>query len=257
MMADKLPKAREHTKLRELRVHELSIVDAGANQGARMVLMKRDAGAAGPTTGDLIMADKTAPTLEDLEKAVQAATDDNAKVTAEKAKLEAETADLRKQLADATAAAAAKAAAESTDLTKRLEAETTARASLEKRLAQIEDERELGQYIAKAADYKHLPMPAVELAPALRAISKLDPEYAALITKALSATSEALGKALDALPFVRPDVPASAGEAEFQGLVNKRMAEKGEDEARATDEVAKTAAGKAAYRRMVAEQRAN
>jgi len=76
------------------------------------------------------------------------------------------------------------------------------------------------------------------------------------VTKALSATSEALGKALDALPFVRPDVPTGA-EAEFQGLVDKCMVEKGLDEARATEEVSKTAAGKAAYRRMVAEQRAN
>ena len=255
-MADIAEPKRKTTRLKNLTINEISLVDRGANPGARMLLMKRDAGPPG-LHGEPVMADdKTAPTLEDLEKAVQAATDDNAKVTAEKAKLEAETADLRKQLADASAAAAAKAAAESTDLTKRLEAETTARASLEKRLAQLEDERELGQYIAKAADYKHLPMTPVELAPALRAISKLAPEHVEVITKMLSATSEQLGKALDALPFVRPDVPTGAA-AELQGMIDKRMAEKGEAEHVASDAVLKTEAGRRAYAKMVAEQRAN
>jgi hypothetical protein len=247
--------ARQCTKLSKLRIHELSIVDAGANQGAIAVLMKRDAGAAGLPTGDLTMADKTAPTLEDLDKAVKAAEAANATVLAEKAKLETEAADLRKQLDAAKAEAVAKAAAESTDLTKRLEAETTARASLEKRLAQIEDERELSQYVAKAADFKHLPMTAAELAPALRAISKLAPEQAEIVTKALSASSEALGKALDALPFVNAMPAPTSGEGEFQALVNKRMAEKGEDEAVASVEVGKTDLGKRAYAKMVAEQR--
>ena len=95
--------ARACTKLTKLRIHELSIVDAGANQGALAVLMKRDAGAAGPT-GDQTMADKTAPTLEDLDKAVKAAADENAKVLAEKAQLEADKAELQKQLDAANAA---------------------------------------------------------------------------------------------------------------------------------------------------------
>ena len=245
--------ARACTKLTKLRIHELSIVDAGANEGAIAVLMKRDAGAAGPT-GDVTMADKITPTLEDLDKAVKAAEAANAAVVAEKAKLETEAADLRKQLDAAKAEAVAKAAAESTDLTKRLEAETTARAALEKRLAQIEDERELSQYVAKAADFKHLPLTAAELAPALRAISKLAPEHGEVITKALTATSEALGKALDALPFVSPMAPTGA-EAEWNGLVQKHMAEAKVDELAATDAVAKTEAGRRAYAKMVAEQR--
>ena len=245
--------ARACTKLTKLRIHELSIVDAGANEGAIAVLMKRDAGATGPT-GDPIMAEKNAPTLEDLDKAVKAAEAANAAVVAEKAKLETEAADLRKQLDAAKAEAVAKAAAESTDLTKRLEAETTARAALEKRLAQIEDERELSQYVAKAADFKHLPLTAAELAPALRAISKLAPEHGEVITKALTATSEALGKALDALPFVSPMAPTGA-EAEWNGLVQKHMAEAKVDELAATDAVAKTEAGRRAYAKMVAEQR--
>ena len=64
----------------------------------------------------------------------------------------------------AQAAAVEKANKEATDLTKRLEDETKARTALEKRLAQIEDERELSQYVAKAADFKHLPLTAAELA---------------------------------------------------------------------------------------------
>lgn len=247
--------ARQCTKLTKLRIHELSIVDAGANQGAIAVLMKRDAGAAGLPTGDLTMAEKNAPTLEQLDKAVQDAAAQNAKILAEKSTLEASMAELQKQLDAAKAEAVAKAAAESTDLTKRLEAETTARASLEKRLAQIEDERELAGFIAKAADFRHLPMTAAELAPALRAISKLAPEQAEIVTKALSASSEALGKALDALPYVNAMPAPTSGEGEFQALVNKRMAEKGEDEAVASVEVGKTDLGKRAYAKMVAEQR--
>jgi len=245
---------RTATTLKNLKINEISLVDRGANPGARMLLMKRDdAGAAGLPTGDLTMADK--PTLEQLDKAVQDAAAENAKVVAEKAQLEADKAELRKQLEAAKAEAVAKAAAESTDLTKRLEAETTARAALEKRLAQIEDERELSQYVTKAADFKHLPMTAAELAPALRAISKLAPEQAEIVTKALSASSEALGKALDALPFVNAMPAPTSGEGEFQALVNKRMAEKGEDEAVASVEVGKTDLGKRAYAKMVAEQR--
>jgi len=245
---------RTATTLKNLKINEISLVDRGANPGARMLLMKRDdAGAAGLPTGDLTMADK--PTLEQLDKAVQDAAAENAKVVAEKAQLEADKAELQKQLDAAKAEAVAKAAAESTDLTKRLEAETTARAALEKRLAQIEDERELSQYVTKAADFKHLPMTAAELAPALRAISKLAPEQAEIVTKALSASSEALGKALDALPFVNAMPAPTSGEGEFQALVNKRMAEKGEDEAVASVEVGKTDLGKRAYAKMVAEQR--
>lgn len=246
--------ARQCTKLTKLRIHELSIVDAGANQGAIAVLMKRDAGAAGLPTGDLTMAEKNAPTLEDLDKAVKAAADENAKVVAEKAQLEADKAELQKQLDAAKAEAVTKAQTEVADLTKRLEAETAARVAQDKRLAQIEDERELSQYVAKAADFKHLPMTAAELAPALRAISKLAPEQAEIVTKALSASSEALGKALDALPFVNPMVPTGA-EAEWNGLVQKHMAEAKVDEVAATDAVAKTDAGRRAYAKMQAEQR--
>jgi predicted RNase H-like nuclease (RuvC/YqgF family) len=246
--------ARACTKLTKLRIHELSIVDAGANQGAIAVLMKRDAGATGPT-GDPIMAEKNAPTLEDLDKAVKAAEAANATVLAEKAKLEAEKAELQKQLDAANAAAVEKATKEATDLTKRLEDETKARTDLEKRLAQIEDERELAGFVTKAADYRHLPLTAVELAPALRAISKLAPEQAEVITKALGASSEALGKALDALPFVNSMAPAGGAEAEWNGLIQKHMAEAKVDELVATDAVAKTEAGRKAYARMVAEQR--
>lgn len=245
--------ARACTKLTKLRIHELSIVDAGANEGAIAVLMKRDAGATGPT-GDPIMAEKNAPTLEDLDKAVKAAEAANAAVVAEKAKLETEAAELRKQLADATAAAAAKTEAEKTELTKRLDAEAERSAKLEKRLAQIEDERELSQYVAKAADFKHLPLTAAELAPALRAISKLAPEHGEVITKALTASSVALGKALEALPFVNPMAPTGA-EAEWNGLVQKHMAEAKVDELTATDAVSKTEAGRRAYAKMAAEQR--
>jgi hypothetical protein len=245
--------ARSCTKLSKLRIHELSIVDAGANEGALAVLMKRDAGPAGPT-GEIEMADQTAPTLEDLDKAVKAAADENAKVVAEKAKAEAEVADLRKQLADASAAAAAKAESEKTDLAKRLDAEADRSAKLEKRLAQIEDERELATYVVKAAEFKHLPLSAAELAPALRAISKLDATQAEVITKALSATSEALGKALEALPFVSSAQPVGA-EAEWNSLIQKHMAEAKVDEVKATDAVAATAIGKQVYRRMIEEQR--
>ena len=246
--------ARPCTKLSKLRIHELSIVDAGANEGALAVLMKRHAGAAGPT-GDQTMADKTAPTLEDLDKAVKAAADENAKILAEKAKVEADMAELQKQLDAAQAAAVEKANKEATDLTKRLEDETKARTALEKRLAEIEDEREIAKYVTKAADYKHLPMTAAELAPALRAISKLAPEQAEVITKALSASSEALGKALDALPFVNPMAPAGGAEAEWNGLIQKHMAEAKVDELAATDAVSKTEAGRRAYAKMMAEQR--
>ena len=243
---------RKATKLVKLTINEISLVDRGANPGARMLLMKRDdAGAPGPT-GDLTMADK--PTLEQLDKAVQDAAAENAKILAEKTKLEADKAELQKQLDAANAAAVEKAAKESADLTKRLEDETKARTDLEKRLAQIEDERELSQYVAKAADFKHLPLTAAELAPALRAISKLAPEHGEVITKALTATSEALGKALDALPFVSPMAPTGA-EAEWNGLVQKHMAEAKVDELAATDAVAKTEAGRRAYAKMVAEQR--
>lgn len=246
--------ARACTKLTKLRIHELSIVDAGANQGAIAVLMKRDAGATGPT-GDPIMAEKNAPTLEDLDKAVKAAEAANAAVVAEKAKLETEAAELRKQLADATAAAAAKTEAEKTELTKRLDAEAERSAKLEKRLAEIEDEREIAKYVSKAeADYRHLPLTAAELAPALRAVDKLAKEQAEVIHKALAASSEALGKALDALPFVNPMAPTGA-EAEWNGLVQKHMAEAKVDELAATDAVAKTEAGRRAYAKMVAEQR--
>ena len=245
--------ARACTKLSKLRIHELSIVDAGANQGAIAVLMKRDAGATGPT-GDPIMAEKNAPTLEDLDKAVKAAEAANAAVVAEKAKLETEAAELRKQLADATAAAAAKTEAEKTELTKRLDAEAERSAKLEKRLAEIEDEREIAKYVTKAADYRHLPLTAAELAPALRAVDKLAKDQAEVIHKALAASSEALGKALDALPFVNPMAPTGA-EAEWNGLVQKHMAEAKVDEVAATDAVAKTEAGRRAYAKMVAEQR--
>ena len=244
--------ARQCTKLTKLRIHELSIVDAGANQGAIAVLMKRDAGAAGPT-GDVTMADKITPTLEDLDKAVKAAADENAKVLAEKAKLEASMAELQKQLDAAKAEAVAKAAAEATDLTKRLEAETTARTALEKRLAEIEDEREIAKYVAKAADYKHLPLTAAELAPALRGIDKLAKEQAEVIHKALSASSEALGKALDALPFVNSAVPTGA-EAEWNGMLEKYMTDHKVDLLKANDAVAATEIGKRVYARMVAEQ---
>lgn len=203
------------------------------------------------------MADKTAPTLEDLDKAVKAAEAANATVLAEKAKLETEAAELRKQLEAATAAATAKTEAEKTDLTKRLDAESERSAKLEKRLAEIEDEREIAKYVTKAeADFKHLPMTAAELAPALRAISKLAPEQAEVITKALSASSEALGKQLDALPFVRPEA-VTGTEAEYTGLVNKHMTEKGVDEAAATTAVLATPAGRQAYNKMRLAQRAN
>lgn len=253
-MADIAQPKRKATKLVKVTINEISLVDRGANPGARMLLMKRDdAGTAGPT-GDLTMAEKTAPTLEQLDKAVQDAAAENAKILAEKTKLEADKAELQKQLDAANAAAVEKAAKESADLTKRLEDETKARTDLEKRLAQIEDERELSQYVAKAADFKHLPLTAAELAPALRAISKLAPEHGEVITKALTATSEALGKALDALPFVSPMAPTGA-EAEWNGLVQKHMAEAKVDELAATDAVAKTEAGRRAYAKMVAEQR--
>ena len=248
--------ARRCTKLTKLRIHELSIVDAGANQGAIAVLMKRDAGATGPT-GDPIMPEKNAPTLEDLDKAVKAAADENARILAEKTKLEAEKVELQKQLDAANAAAVEKANKEATDLTKRLEDETKARTALEKRLAEIEDEREIAKYVTKAADYKHLPMTPAELAPALRAIDKLAKDQAEVIHKALAATSEALGKALEALPYVRSDVPTSGPEAEYNGLVQKYATEKGVDEAAATDAVLKTEAGKQAYNRMRLAQRAN
>lgn len=244
---------RKATKLVKLTINEISLVDRGANPGARMLLMKRDdAGAPGPT-GDLTMADK--PTLEQLDKAVQDAAAENAKILAEKAKLETEAADLRKQLDAANAAAVEKAAKESTDLTKRLEDETKARTALEKRLAEIEDEREIAKYVTKAADYKHLPLTAAELAPALRAIDKLAPEQAEVIHKALAASSEALGKALDALPFVNPMAPAGGAEAEWNGLIQKHMAEAKVDELVATDAVSKTEAGRRAYAKMMAEQR--
>ena len=246
--------ARKCTKLSKLRIHELSIVDAGANQGALAVLMKRHAGAAGPT-GDQTMAEKTAPTLEDLDKAVKAAADENAKVLAEKAQLEADKAELQKQLDAANAAAVEKANKEATDLTKRLEDETKARTALEKRLAEIEDEREIAKYVTKAADYKHLPLTAAELAPALRAVDKLAKEQAEVIHKALAASSEALGKALDALPFVNPMAPAGGAEAEWNGLIQKHMAEAKVDELAATDAVSKTDAGRRAYAKMMAEQR--
>lgn len=247
--------ARKCTKLSKLRIHELSIVDAGANQGALAVLMKRHAGAAGPT-GDQTMADKTAPTLDDLDKAVKAAADENAKILAEKAKVEADMAELKKQLDAAKAEAVTKAQTEVADLTKRLADETAARIAQDKRLAEIEDEREIAKYVTKAAAYEHLPLTAVELAPALRAIDKLAKEQAEVITKALSASSEALGKALDALPFVRPEA-VTGTEAEYTGLVNKHMTEKGVDEAAATTAVLATPAGRQAYNKMRLAQRAN
>ena len=252
-MADIAQPKRKATKLVKVTINEISLVDRGANPGARMLLMKRDdAGTAGPT-GDLTMAEKTAPTLEQLDKAVQDAAAENAKILAEKTKLEADKAELQKQLDAANAAAVEKAAKESADLTKRLEDETKARTDLEKRLAQIEDERELSQYVAKAADFKHLPLTAAELAPALRAVDKLAKEQAEVIHKALSASSEALGKALDALPFVNSAVPTGA-EAEWNGMLEKYMTDHKVDLLKANDAVAATEIGKRVYARMVAEQ---
>ena len=49
--------------------------------------------------------------------------------------------------------------------------------------------------------------------------------------------------------------PAGGAEAEWNGLIQKHMAEAKVDELTATDAVSKTEAGRRAYAKMAAEQR--
>ena len=243
---------RKCTRLTKMQINELSIVDAGANRGARVVLMKRDGGDTQPLK-EPIMAE---PKLDDVQKAAEQAQADNVKLKAELEKsasdgaaLQKQLEEVRKQLADAQ-----KAGGEIAELTKRLDAEKAEREELRKSnetlaksLAAIEAERAAAVYLRKAEEYKHLPATAAELAPLLQAIDRIGGEAPQLAEKVLKAADVALSQRLGQLGYVPPTV--SGPEAELESMVKRHAVEKSVSEADAWVAVLATKAGAEAYAR--------
>lgn len=249
---DAKPK-RKATSLTKILVNEISIVDAGANKGARVVLCKRAGNRAGEPSLEPPMADKT---LDEIEKAARAAQEENDRLKAENDKLKAEQTTLAKRLDDVEKAQRETAEKAAAELQKRLDDAEKRNADLATAVSEMRAERDLGQHVAKAkAAYPNLPLTAEELAPALQAVAKLDEGPRGLIEKILVAANEAMAKVAAAAPYLGEAVVAKGAEAQFNGLVEKYASEHNVTKAKATAEVAKTAEGGRLYAEMEREQK--
>lgn len=228
------------TKLRNLAIHEVSLVKKGAN-GKRIHLTKS-------LNQDDTMEDQIEKTLKDAA---------DAKVALEKAEAERKTAEDRiAALEKAAADTATQAAAEKATLEKAA-VEATARAvDLEKALAVEKEAKEVSEAIQKAAvSFKHLPETPEALGPMLRAVRKADAATADKL-EALLTKIDALAKsALD------PRGTATGGDASATALdeIRKRAdalvkAGKVDSIAKGFDEVLR--ADKDLYTRYASEQSA-
>jgi len=162
-------------RLTNLQVHEISLVPKGAN-GKKIHLMKMAEPETNPDTRSKEMEEEIAKSLEDLRKTAEA----------QRVELEA----LRKSADEA--------------VQKQLE--------LQKQLA---DEREavaVRESIAKfAARFPHIPGKAEDLAPAMRALSKVAPEAHEALCKALDAANALCDRSTD--PVGKADAPEVPGTA--------------------------------------------
>lgn len=228
------------TKLRNLAIHEVSLVKKGAN-GKRIHLTKS-------LNQDDTMEDQIEKTLKDAA---------DAKVALEKAEADRKTAEDRiAALEKAAADTATQAAAEKATLEKAA-VEATARAvDLEKALAVEKEAKEVSEAIQKAAvSFKHLPETPEALGPMLRAVRKADAATADKL-EALLTKIDALAKsALD------PRGTATGGDASATALdeIRKRAdalvkAGKVDSIAKGFDEVLR--ADKDLYTRYATEQSA-
>ena len=180
------------TRLRNLSVREVSLVDKGANK-KKVFLMKRDDEQAeaevlvAKTDADPAPALEAAP--EVVVEAPVAKVDEPSAEAIAKAAVEAQVVELQKALVAAQAEA------------------KSHRDALEKTLADEREATEFRAAITKAAtDFSHLPTNADEIGPALRALHKAAPEAASKV--------EALLKQVDALlnQTLAPVGKAAAGD---------------------------------------------
>lgn len=188
------------TKLKNLKIKKVDLVDRGAGEGVAVTLFKRDSGTppreAKPMNLEEIMAllpeDAQAALAALLEGMKQKPADEGEPKPAEPAKAEGEMEDEEKQKMEDEE--------DEEEAIKRLPLSVQKRLAenedLKKRLEKIEDERETEIFKRMAEDFRYVPGATIEeLAQVLKGASKtLDQKYFDILTKVLGNANEAVKK---------------------------------------------------------------
>ena len=202
-------------RLTKIRLHEISLVDAGADENALVTVFKRKKGAAAPNPGDgnppRPTGDQSMPTemekmTAEMEKAAETIGELTKKLeAAEAARVEAVT---KAEKAEAKAQAIAKAKAEDDDEDAILKAADPlvaeeiirlrkANAASAKALAAMAEEGEVRKAVAHvAAEFPNLPVKAEDFGPLFkRATGALKEDDVKELTRILKAANSAIAEA--------------------------------------------------------------